>query len=521
MAARLVLGLGIASSIALQPLFPSLAADVVLPAAADAEQTIAADAAPISAGEQLAQAESPDNPIDALTKRILSKEIELERLNAYYRVKSTRQDRFRTWRTWAFAQQNAWLTGSGLYTGVIERLQNIQNNPRYTSVKLTSGPDKGKRRVEKQYVKLGHVRVENSLTPQMIGQIINSADDGLELILNQWYDYQTHREGFGPKTARLLATKLEGEIDQMMDQREKLIGQANFSPKETEILTVEGKVLKDMRDLSVKEFSDFWVGGKRLRTNQNVAFGMNFAKNTTGWLGVMLGEISQYRSQPKITGGNGVLTMISGCLIPLVPISGKYVGDLHASLARRSVQHYVGVPQVTDPAVFDADRLKLEGLLSDTSVLGIAAAKNAQNKQEVYRAEGRILFAQKALAASEKKAAKSAFVQSVAVAGIVGGTKISLGVANQVIAWGKIHNSRMLDQLSLAGQLSYGTGSYIGALDGIRVRAQGVMKAHDQRRAGTSAGQVINQRLADLDSMGRIVNVSGPLTSEAPQPKPI
>jgi hypothetical protein len=501
-AARLILGLGIASSIALQPLLPSMADEA-------------------GSGDKLAQAESAANPIDALTKRILAKEIELERLNAYYRIKSTRQDRFRTWRTFAFAQANAWATGSGLFTGVVERLQNIQNNPHIESVKVDSGPDKGQQKIEREYVKLGHVRVENSLTPQMVGQIVNSADDGLEIILNQWYDYQTHREGFGPKTSRLLAAKLEGEIDGMMDQRAKLVAQGGYGPQELEILTVEGKVLKDMRDLGVKEFQDFWAGGKKLRTNQNVAFAMNYAKNTTGWLGVMLGEISQYRAQPKITGGNGVLTMISGCLIPVVPISGKYLGDLHYSLAHRAIQKYIGTPEVTDPAVFDADRLKLEGLLSDTSVLGIASAKNAQNKQEVYRAEGRILTAQKNLSAAEKKAAKSAFVQSVAIAGVVGGTKISLGIANQVIAWGNIHNSRMLDQLSLAGQLSYGSGSYLGALDGVRVRFTGVAKAHEQRRNGTGAGQVINQRLADLDTMNRIVNVSGPLTSEVPQPKPM
>jgi hypothetical protein len=168
-----------------------------------------------------------------------------------------------------------------------------------------------------------------------------------------------------------------------------------------------------------------------------------------------------------------------------------------------------------DPATFEADRTRLEGLVSSTSVLGIAAAKNAQDHQEVYRSEGRILLAQKALSAAEKKAAKSAFVQSVAIAGVVGGTKISLGIANQVIAWGNIHNSRMLDQLSLAGQLSYGTGSYIGALDGVRTRVTAVIKSRDQRRSGTSAGQVINQRLAALDSMNKIVNGSGPLTSEA------
>jgi hypothetical protein len=505
LAARLVLGLGIASSIALQPLM----------------QSMAADGAESSEGVQLAQAEGPASPIDALTKRILSKEIELERLNAYYRIKSTRQDRFRTWRTWAFAQQNAWLTGSGLFTGVVERLQNIQNNPRYESEEVTSGKDKGTRKEVKEYVKLGHVRVENGLAPQMIGQIINSADDALEVLLNQYYDWQTHKEGFGPHTARLLALKLEGEIDSLMDQRTKLIAQAGVGPQEAEILNVEGKVLKDMRDLGVKEFSDFWVGGKKLRTNQNVAFSMNFAKNTTGWLGVMLGIISQYKSEPKITGGNGVLTMISGCLIPLTPISGHYFADLHGSLARRSIRNVLGSPEVTDPATFDADRTQLEGLVSNSSVLGIASAKNAQNKQEVYRCEGRILNAQKNLSAAEKKAAKSAFIQGVAVAGVVGGTKISLGIANQVIAWGYIHNSRMTDQLSLAGQLSYGTGSYIAGLDGIRVRAQGVMKAHRDKAAGTSAGQVINQRLADLDTMNKSVNVSGPLTSSAPQPKPM
>jgi hypothetical protein len=504
LAAKLALSVGIASSIAFQPFI----------------QSMAADSPESKARDEIAQAESTASPVDALTKRILSKEIELERLNAYYRVKSTRQDKFRTWRTWAFAQQNAWLTGSGLFTGVVERLQNIQNNPRIESVKITSGKDKGKRKIERVYVKLGHVRVENSLIPQMVGQIVNSADDGLEILLNQYYDWQTRKEGFGPKTSRLLAFKLEGEIDDLMAQRTKLIVETSVTPQETEILNVEGKVLKDMRDLSVKEFSDFWVGGWRLRTNQNVAYGMNFAKNTTGWLGVMLGIISQYKSEPKVTGGNGVLTMISGCLIPLTPISGKYVADLHASLARRSIRHYLGVPEVTDPATFDADRLQLEGLVSNTSVLGIAAAKNAQTKQEVYRVEGHILFAQRDLAAAEKKAAKSQFVQSVALASVVAGTKISLGIANQVIAWGNIHNSRMLDQLSLAGQLSYGTGSYIAGLDGIRTRAVGVVKAHQAKRAGTSAGQVINQRLADLDTMGKMVNVSGPLTSEAPPSTP-
>jgi hypothetical protein len=496
LAVRLALGFGITYGIAMQPLLEARAAEV----------------SESASGEQLAQTAGVASPIDALTKKILSKEIELERLNSYYRIKSTRQDRFRTWRTWAFAQQNAWLTGSGLLTGVVERAQNIQNNPRIMSVEQSNGT----RTEEREYVKLGHVRVENSLTPQMVGQIVNSADDALEIVLNQYYDWQTHREGFGPKTSRLLASKLEGEIDQLLGEREKLIAQSSVTPQETEILNVEGKVLKDMRDLSVKEFSDFWVGGKKLRTNQNVAFGMNFTKNTTGWLGVMLGEVSQYKANPKITGGNGVLTMISGCLIPLVPISGKYVSDLHGALARRSIRHYLGVPEVTDPSTFDADRTRLEGLVSNTSVLGIAAAKNAQDKQEVYRSEGRILFAQKALSEAERKAAKSAFVQSVAVAGVVGGTKISLGIANQVVAWGHIHNDRMLDQLSMGGQISYMTGSYIGALDGIRVRATGVVKAHEQRRGGTSAGQVINQRLADLDSMNKIINTSGPLTSQAP-----
>jgi hypothetical protein len=501
--AKFVLCLGITCNIGMQ--------SVVQAGAAEVSET--------AGGDQTGQVVAAASPIDGLTKQILAKEIELERLNAYYRIKSTRQDRFRTWRVWAFAQQNAWQTGSSLLTGVVERAQNIQNNPRIMSVTETKDGKKVQV-IEREYVKLGHVRIENALMPGLTGQAINSADDMLEILLNCYYDWQTHHEGFGPKTSRLLAAKLEGEIDQLLEERQKLVAQSGANPQETEILNAEGKVLKDVRDLSIKEFSDFWVGGKQLRTNQNFAFGTNFAKNTTGWLGVMMGIIGQYESNPKYTGGQGILTTISGSLIPLVPITGKVASDLHGALARHSIHHYLGVPEVTDASVFDADRLKLEGLVGNTSVLGIAAAKNAQDKQEVYRTEGRILFAQKALSAAEKKAAKSAFVQTVAVAGIVGGTKISLGVAQQVSAWGYIHNSRMLDQLSLGGQMSYMCGSFIGGLDGCRVRVQGIMKAHEQRRAGTSAGQVINQRLADLDSMNKIINATGPLTSEARPERP-
>ena len=68
-------------------------------------------------------------------------------------------------------------------------------------------------------------------------------------------------------------------------------------------------------------------------------------------------------------------------------------------------------------------------------------------------------------------------------------------------------NERLRSNLAERLALGFGITCGITMQPLLQVRAAEVSE---------SAGQVINQRLAELDSMNKIINTSGPLTSDVP-----
>lgn len=264
----------------------------------------------------------------AVTKKILLKGIELERFSLNYRREATRAPKLRTLR-YLGAQEGGAACLLAFEIGAMKQFNNGRQN-------LT---------------KLDTNALSRSLTTAMTGSIISASSSAFELSCNMLRAVRNHRHGFDSNAANKYVAAHLKDIDELLEQRTALVASHQNEPAYARAVA-EGKVLQQMRNSFVNEYSKFNVDSNRFLALQNSFFLLNCAYNTMGAIGAGLGK--RGLTHPEANGPSNILFLITGAVAGATPTLSYACGKLAERHAQKVLNEQVSPETNFDPQAFAA-----------------------------------------------------------------------------------------------------------------------------------------------------------------------
>ena len=250
--------------------------------------------------------------IEKLTREILRKELQLERLNTVFRQQTTQTSNWRQRRMFAYGESNSALTLTGLLLALPAQYE-VAEEKTITVKKKTTKPHSSPS--QRNNLRAG-------ARMSLIGNSINAGGDLFELSLNYLNYRHLRNKGLVPSIYRQNVHRLHSEIDNLIDKRHvALASVTNFSTEDATTVEAEGKLLNDLRDLYLLEYIDYHSGCKKFWFVQNVAYLTDLAKNMTGGAANILSLEAYHTHRPNLFGTAGLMTIISGELFYWSPLS--------------------------------------------------------------------------------------------------------------------------------------------------------------------------------------------------------
>jgi len=431
-------------------------------------------------------AEEANFKIDGLTRQILLKQIELERFNLRYTSEVAKQGRWKGWRYAGLQEAN---TGLGLAGAII--------SVAYRGARLgNAGAVKPCIQQAANYV-------------PMIGTIIGGSAAALEFGINQYHDLVARRHGFAPTMAVKHVNGIKSDINRMLDERDLALQIEAASPKfasHAKVDTVEGLILKDLRDLSLQEFERFHLGARRLYAFQQAQYFFDLAKYTTNAIGYDFAYLSLHRGRRLWNGRAGVLFTVSGALTMFAPVLSRGFALGVEELHRRKLA----------PVMRDVQKDRLATLEKDLGMINALAEQDSISPDAIERATNRLgmygthqkTFADEIRRGQEKNAsAKLTATQNIGAGMYVGGTKLASGVLFMIPGFNRHYNTtgeranRVTNDLLFTASLIAIPSSAFSMADTLRIQIKGEINRHRQKKAGMLPGQIIADRLKQLEDM--------------------
>ena len=429
--------------------------------------------------------------VDDLTRQIILKLIELERFNIHFKQNVSKQGRWKGWRYAVFQEANFGMNLAGSINNVGERGMHLHRPTHVSNNRVGMGNAIG-----------------------MIGSIIGASGAAFEFGVNEYHDWEAARMGFSPRAARNHVLELKDEINKLMAERDALTKIEQSAPllqAHVEVDVAEGKVLKDMRDLGLFEYSRFHIGQRRFMAFQQSLYFFDLCKYTTSAVGSFFAYLSLHKHRRVWNNRAGVLFDISGALTVAAPLAARGIGKLAGEFHRRVVSPVSKDVEVKEISTLEADQAALEKLCAEGKC-SPDQVRAPLERATVYHLSDQGF--QEELQASLETTRKARLVatQNVASGFFVGGTKIASGALYNVV--GKRYNTKSLtstratnSNLFAAGILGI-AGSGTAVIDTMRLQVQGEINRHKLEKQGKLPGQLLKARLKELDDMESRLNAS-------------
>lgn len=426
--------------------------------------------------------------LEQITQSILRKQIEFERLNTQFRIETTLVSPWRQRRMFAYAESNASLTEASL-------LQALPVRYNLARKKIPRPPPDNKNRS----------RLVAAARTQLVGQAIGAGGDLFELGLNFVHYCSIRKHSYNPATYRKRVNVLHNELDNLIEQRHLLLNQPNqFSTDDIKIAQVEGKLLSDLRDLSLVEYSQYLSGTKRFWVLQNTAYLVDFAKNATGMAGNIVGLEANHINRPHLVGSAFLLSAISGAIVLITPIVGRVTGNVAGLAAARTASKELTHMQATSADIYLSDKEQLLAMIKGNTT-GTSYLSAVRKHQEFYDHQQELLLSSGDFLRKQRQRARGTLIENIIFAGVVGPPRIANGILGMIGSWHYYNNSPDRNRLIAAGNTAYLVGNTFNVLETARVQAS--IEWNDRTLAKTNLlpRQQFNHRLQLLDNMDQIL----------------
>ena len=415
---------------------------------------------------------------DDLTKRIIAKEIELERFNLNYYQETTKTDRFKSSRYFLLQETNLGLLNGGFLASVAERSKHISSPQRINIVTL-----------------------EHALVPRIIGPFIGMSASLLELGLDEWRDYKIGKTAFSPQKATSYVLALRAEIDELLHKREDAarVESNDFTSENAKTLSTEGAVLKDIKDLLVIEFERFHIGTRSFNTFEKSLYVLNASTNAILAGAEIIPMVAAHRREGKLDGPAAVLAMIVGGMFVVTPLAGRAIGKISALHDKHSLEQTFGGEVSCSFENLSVDESHL-AILNPTSETALTS------RLAIYESQSKCLRERLDVASAELRAGRRIAAQNVLAGALVGGTVIGSESAIACAGFQYPNNARRFNVLADAGSIGIVGGLSIAMLDNLRIHTQAELNKSKLKREGELPSQTIKARLAELAKLERALN---------------
>ncbi|MBI5172180.1 MAG: hypothetical protein HY986_04795 [Candidatus Melainabacteria bacterium] len=443
--------------------------------------------------------------LESLSTQAARKELELLKLNARYRVESTKTDKYKPWRTSIFNLGSYVFSNIGIDHIAYARWRTWQQP-------ATAG---------KPFLEFGPAFL-------ITGHSIATVGVMTEVALDVKRAYQLKKIGFDETSYRKNVTSLRKDIDSLLEKRSAALANTPFTDSaEKAAAERETRILKAVRDGALTEYKNFCLRGKTFRVGRNVGNFMTFAGATTGgYMGALCGLLAISNRNPRIAGPGGLGFVLSGTCIVLGPIVSKASAVIAGKRLAKKLNAEIG--PVNANALKDLEAANKE---LATIAPGASDSKSAlSTRRSLYELSAASLSKDSAMASAEKAAAQKEFKEKVIANTIIGGTKIGWGVQLANAGFGfkqqPIQPTRVINvsvngknvpiysyrpkrpgslfaKRVAQGSTTFIPGTAVGIIDTIQARIRGEKKTRQLKGEGKLPAMIITERVKNFDLMDK------------------
>lgn len=430
--------------------------------------------------------------VDDLTRQIVLKEIELERFNLHFKQNVGKQGRWKGWRYAVFQEANFGLNMAGSINNVGERGQHLHHA---------------------NHVSANRVGMGNAIG--MIGSIIGASGAAFEFWVNEFHELEGNHKGFSPKAAKTHVLELKAEINRLLLERDALVAIEQSAPllmAHAEVDVAEGKVLKDMRDLELLEYSRFHIGQRRMMAFQQSLYFFDCAKYTTSAIGSFFAYMSLHKHRRTWNNRAGVLFDVSGALTMATPFAARGIGILAGKFHQHLVSPITDRVETREIATLEADQAALENLCK-AGKCSADSVKAPLERAVVYQLGDKGFQDELNQSLLARQRGRMVATQNIGSGLFVGGLKIAGGSLFNVVGTQYNTKSRLSGIITNSDLFAAGilgtVGSGFAVVDTMRLQVQGEINRHKMAKKGTLPGQLLNARLKQLDEMEKQLTSAG------------
>lgn len=433
------------------------------------------------AGAQPALRGVENGSVRQLTRQILLKEIALEKFNLNYRLNAAKQGRWKGPRYALMIEANNAMGITGGIIGTVERGRHLHSSQRVSRA----------------------IQQQANFIPA-IGNILATSAAIVEFNINTWHEFLAWHKGFSPGQATRHVLGLKAEIDRLLAERDALVkADSNASRAQAEML--EGKVLRDLRDLSMLEFERFHVGARRTIAFQQAQYLFDMCKYSTNSVGFYLAYLALHRRDRAYNQRAGFLFDVSGALTVAGPILSRAFGAMAAEYTRYGLRHkHINDVETRQVAVLQQDQTALESAMRnqvDNTEVDVDAAA-------VYGDRTKRFQDQLDATAKERAKGRLTATQNVGSGIYVGGSKIASGVLFTILGHKRYRKgnkdqtaSRVTNHLLFASGVIGLQASSFSFADTLRIQVQSEIARHKLAVAHRLPAELMAARLKQLDAL--------------------
>ncbi len=432
-----------------------------------------------------------------LNRRILLKDIELERFNVRFRSASSVQGRWRGPRYFLSQETNAAATMAGLWGALAVREEPIQHP-------LILNIDKKGKLTETQRAP-SRIGIEETILPQLVGQGAGALGSAIELGINYFHDSQAKRKGLDRPTASKHVEGIKKEMAALFAERNALLASnaSIITPAQQQLTVLEGNVLKDLCDLALNEYARFHISTHRNRTLQDSLYIIDVARNVVGIAGNVVALNGTQVRRRSYNGTAGILTFSSGFLALANPIASRLAGKIVSMHDERQLQKLQEGTEECDLAKLETDRAKLAELIKSsqsdsqpdalfTQTIQLDALNQLDMQDHKKKLE---------LALREVRAGTRAATENITVGALVGGSKMVLGITVMISGFRYYNRAIQSNNIIAAGLMTYGIGSSLAVGENIRIQAMNEINRRKLSRNNQLPSQIFAEHLKELDAI--------------------
>ena len=342
-----------------------------------------------------------------------------------------------------------------------------------------------------------HAATATALT----GAIIAGCSSCFELGSNALIAFKNKEHGFDPKSADKFVMSHLKRLDELLDEREKLIALHKDNPAYSRAIA-EGTILRSLRNAFVNEYGHFHADARGYSTFSNLFYLCNAITAAIG--ATAAGYAYRSVTAPKVTGTANILFIITGGFAMFSPLLSSVTGKIIRDKEYRSFIKEAGVNEEFDYSQFKANRLHLDDL-SNSSPNTLMPAMPAVSRLALYTQSGELFQNQLDNEIAISRHLEKVALQSYLFGPMIGGTFLAQGILGTVGYYKYPIQPRKQLSSFYNGAIVGTTGASLGVAATAAALIADLWYEHRLRKEKRMPYQLIEERLKHIDEVEKQV----------------